>query len=249
MTPFARLHGMRLVFFLLLFANVVLFAWSQLRTSDPGPASRDIARPELDPQKIRIAMTPVVLAQGAAGVETTSKPLLAAASRAAPVCLEWEGIALQDLERSQRVLQNFEAAYQVAGDGRPASAYWVHIPGLKSSAALDARVAQLRAAGERDFAVARGAAPGSYYISLGVFKSEQGAQRQYERFRPLGAVVTPQGAERTVYAIRSTVAGIAEKITAAASDFQGTSVRAVPCAQARAEQNHRQRAHVPPSTS
>ena len=222
---------MRLAFFILLAANAALLAVSLLSTSEPEHRRQQIAKLQLHPESLRLISGSVTSSE-AARAEVTREPAnsqLITPQPTAFVCLEWAGIAPQDLERSRMLLASLAATYKpISGGKGTLDHYRVHIPDLKTSAAVNALLIELRAAGERDFAVARSAAEGTYDISLGVFKSEERAKQRYERFRSRGAVLTPRGADRTSYLVQDLGAD-SETFIAAAQNVPGTTLTVITC--------------------
>ena len=158
---------------------------------------------------------------------------LAARSQTVPVCMQWDGISAQDVNRSRTVLDSLGVAYRVSDGDHPIELYWVSIPGLRTLSAVESLTARLRADGQRNFDVTRKSAEGTYAISLGVFRNEESAKRLQERFLRLGAMVTPYGTSSTTYIVQASSA-IAEQVEAAASEFDQTSVRVVDCPEVRA---------------
>ena len=84
--------------------------------------------------------------------------------------------------------------------------YWVFIPPLANKAAVDARVAELKAQGVRDILPVE-LGPQRLAISLGVFRTEEAAQARLEALRAQGvktAKVGPraQSVQQTVLVVR-----------------------------------------------
>jgi hypothetical protein len=220
---------MRFLFFSLLVANVIFFAYVQSGTGDAQPAGERTAKLQVRPENIRIIRAGDTPDAGAArpAMRRSAAPEAPAPSRA--VCLDWSGVAAQDAERARLLLDSLEARYEVARAGGTGEAYWVQIPGLRTREEADEIVRRLRAAGERDFAVSRNAAQGTYYISLGFFRNEEGAKRQQSRFQALGAIITPHEAVQSAYLVRDAAPEIADRIAAAASRYPGSTTTQVPC--------------------
>lgn len=225
---------MRLLCLTLLLANVAFFVFARLYPGDAERPGQRVAQIDLHAEGMeinqlrRLRPTEATIAPIDAEPQTPSPP-----SAPAPVatCLEWAGITLQDLDRSRVLLESMDATYEVVSGGDPTGPYWVRIRGLDTRAEVDTIVAQLRAAGEGDFAVSRDAAQGDYTISLGLFRSEANAQRVQERFADFAAVLTPEGAEPIVYLVRAGSVAVAEQISAAASAFPDTTTTALTCPQ------------------
>jgi hypothetical protein len=228
---------MRLLCLLLLLANLVVFGSLQLPSRDIERNGQSIAQRELAPYKARVVRTPPMDASReplSHLMQEEKTSYLSAKTAAVPVCLQWAGISADDENRSQAILDSLGAKYRVANGGGSFELHWVYIPGLTNQAEIENLAAQLRADGERSFTVSPKNAQGSYYISLGVFRSEESAKRQQKRFLRLGAVLEPLGTSRTTYIVEDGIA-ISEKLgAAAAEEFEQATVKVVECPEIRA---------------
>jgi len=232
---------MRLAFFVLLFANVAFLGFSLLSPSESGRARQHIAELEVRPGAIRFVGVADTPHSETARAEVTREPGNSQVNTprpTAPGCLEWAGIAPQHLKQSRLLLASLTATYQLMSGGQAdVDHYWVHIPDLKTSAAADSLLIQLKATGERDFALSRNAVEGTYDISLGAFKKEERAKQRYERFRSLGAVLTPpRSADRATYLVQKLGVDI-ETFVAAAQKVPGTTVTIVTCPESPTEKH------------
>lgn len=213
--------------FVLLFLNIAM-AISQVLAGPDDHSSKQVAELELYPEKLKIIRVGEVRQGEEAHASVISEhPTSLEKQAGSRACLEWSGILPKDADRLRVLLSSYEATYTLVAVKSPEQ-HWVYIPGIKTAEAAEDISAQLRASGERGYAVMRPDAQGTYQISLGVFRSEDGARRQHERFLRLGAVLTPHGAERTLYIVEGTLSTIG-RIAAAASDFPQTTVKAVEC--------------------
>ena len=146
---------MRAVFFLLVLVNLVLFVWSQgyFGGQQEGREPQRL-REQIDPEKMRVAPQ-------------------AAAPAAAQACRRVEGLAAGEAEQLRQALQDggLTASIQAAEE---APGFWVNIPALPSKAVADKKAGELKLFGITDFHVIQ-AEGGSFAISLGLFKNEDGA--------------------------------------------------------------------------
>ena len=219
---------MRFSAFALLFLNIVT-AFSQLFAGADDRSSVRVAQRELYPEKLRVLRVGEARRDEEAQVAVRSEQPTSAERRAnSRACLEWSGILPQDVDRLRVLLSSFDATYKPVAV-KPPEHHWVYIPDIKTAEAAEDIAAQLRAVGERGFAVLRQSAQGPYQISLGVFRSEDSARRQHERFVRLGAVVAPHGTPRTVYMVEGAVSTIERIAAAAAYEFRETTVESVTC--------------------
>lgn len=207
---------MRLVFFLLVLANLVFYVWSAgyFGGQEEGREPQRLQN-LLQPEKMRVTPIPEPLApaaqspaspEGATPVAPATTPdaapALAPASppqgspapalpapnppvsaptssvSAAPppvavapsaICRRVEGVAVKDGDALQQSLK--KAGFTVASLSADERSYWVHIPGLATSASAEKKAGELKQMGVGDFHVMQ-ATGGGFVISLGLFREE-----------------------------------------------------------------------------
>ncbi|MFU8816040.1 MAG: SPOR domain-containing protein [Pseudomonadales bacterium] len=210
---------------LLVVANIAFFTFTRFDTK-AAPAGQPAETIEPQPQAAEFLQVqrPRPAPEATAAIQ---------AEEPAPTCLEWVGIAPQDVDRSRQLLESLAASYEVMSGGTPSGPYWVRIRGIDSRAAVNDLTEQLEAAGERDVATSYDAGNGTYIISLGLFSNQANAERLHARFRHLGAVMTPEGGPPASYLVRAVDATIVEQIDAALPGFPGATTSAAPCAESR----------------
>jgi hypothetical protein len=227
---------MRSLALLLLVANLATLAISPpFPAGDSVRSEIDLARRELQPDKISVLQRAAALQEHVATPEAKPEQQtdVVAKSEPVPACVEWASISAQDVSRSRRILDSLGAKYRVLEREGPPELHWVYIPGIETAAAVDSLAVHLKAGGERNFLVSRQADNGTYSVSLGVFKSEDSARRMQERFQRLGALLKPFGVASTTYIVEDAGA-IADSVAAAASEFDRTTVKLVDCPEIRA---------------
>jgi hypothetical protein len=110
------------------------------------------------------------------------------------------------------------------------TSWLVHIPPQGSKEAADKKAAELRDLGVTNFYVMQGDSPLKYAISLGVFKTEAGAQALLAQLNKQGvhsARVAPRGPQTThyVYRVRSLDAATRKRIEGYAERYDGAEVK------------------------
>ncbi|WP_198116227.1 SPOR domain-containing protein [Massilia rhizosphaerae] len=110
------------------------------------------------------------------------------------------------------------------------TSWLVHIPPQGSKEAADKKAAELRDLGVTNFYVMQGDSPLKYAISLGVFKTEAGAQALLAQLNKQGvhsARVAPRGPQTThyVYRVRSLDAATRKRIEGYAERYDGADVK------------------------
>ena len=120
---------------------------------------------------------------------------------------------------------------QRAIDGGPS--FWVFIPPLPTRQAAEKKVGELRALGLTDFYILNDG-PQKNAISLGMFKTEEAANKYHDSIRPRGvnsARVGPraQSIAQTMLVLRDPQPAQAETLQQLKNDFAGSEVRIGPC--------------------
>lgn len=167
---------MKVLFSLMLAANLIFFAAMQWGTVLFSPPALEQAEPELNPQKIALlsempAALPVVTAPSRVIAASSVIP-----SVVSTACMEWGEFSADNLPAAQKEL----AAQRIPFNQRlieHSSEYWVYIPPLKNTLKRDQKVAELKAAGISSYAVVQDAGEWEHAISLGTFNSPTLAQQ------------------------------------------------------------------------
>ncbi len=212
---------MRILFVLLLAANVALFAYDRwLRAPDGAPDL--IPKLQVNPDRIKI-------------LGTGERARLGEAPRAADACVEWGLFAGADVARADAAI----AAVALPGVAiqralTDAEGYWVYLPASKTKAEVERRVAALKSRGVRDYYVVQEPGPWRNAISLGIFKSEDAARTMVEQLKSGGVQgVALERREHILKQVAYRVRDPSEKAIAVLAELQrsfpGTEVKAVPC--------------------
>ncbi len=115
-----------------------------------------------------------------------------------------------------------------------ATGFWVYIAPLKDRAAVNGKLAQLKARGVTDYFVVQDAGPWLNAISLGVFKTRESAQNFLDGLRSKD-IRTAQLGEKlsknraVVFMINGLDAPMSDKLTALQKDFATIELKRVPC--------------------
>lgn len=212
---------MRTLFFLLLFANLTLFAYIRLDSVGSGEGIR--LTQQVQPEKIRL-LTPQQVA--ALGPDKTAA--------LADVCAEWG--PFNDAERS-RALADLEGLAlgrlltQKTVDAN--TGYWVSISPFSSRAAAERRMAELRATGIKDLSVVENGAQ-RFAISLGVFRSEDAASAHAADLVGRGVTAARAGARQqllplTALVVRDPPAPVIARLRELQTAYPGAEVRIGSC--------------------
>lgn len=212
---------MRTLVLLLLLANLALFAYTRLDRASDGEGAR-LAQ-QVQPERIRLLTPQQVAALGPAKIAAL-----------ADVCLEWG--PFNDADRARAL-----AELETASLGRLLtqkrvennSAWWVFLPRTWNRAAIDRRVAELKAAGFNDvFVVDTG--PQRFTISLGVFRTEDAASAFVADLATRGIADAKAGPRQqvvvqTLLVVRDPEAAVVARIKALQADYPGSEIRIGGC--------------------
>lgn len=238
---------MRILFLLLLAANLALFAWFQHFSPADSAIDPEPARRQISPEKMRVlhdrdpagaagaapkseakpAAPPVAAAPGAPAAAATTP----AASGA---CIEWGGFALAEAPKAEQALAPLALGARLAQRRSEETAgWWVFIPPHANRAAAMKKTAELKALGIDDYFVLQDEGKMRWSVSLGIFSSEEAATNRLEALRARG-VRSAQTGERDTpvskiwFQVRGADAALLAKLRESAQQFPGTEIRNCP---------------------
>ncbi len=200
----------------LLLANALLFSWMRwggMLTADPEAlaaqaelhADKVILLKEVPPTKAESAPPVAAPAPAAASAVALAEPASAPAPRligelANPPqirqCLFWGEFSGSGLADARQKLSELHlgARLQTSTIEHP-TGFWVYMQPLKNQAAVQRKIAQLKALGVNDYFVVQEAGEWQRAISLGVFRTERAAENYLASLRKQG-VRTAKVSER-----------------------------------------------------
>lgn len=217
---------MRILFLVLVAANLAFFAWSQYvspldASSDPRPLAQQLA-----PEKLKI-LSPADFAAAPA-----AKPRPGPEAPAA--CLEWGSFTLADAPRAEQALEPLALGARLAQRrGEETAQWWVFIPPQGGRAAALKKVAELKALKVEEYFVMQEEGRFRWAVSLGVFKTEEAAKSRLEALRAQG-VRTAQAGERETqvqkvwFQVKDADAALQARLKEIAGGFAGSELRDCP---------------------
>jgi len=240
---------MRTLLWLLLLANVILFALIQQGwVWRDGPAVQ--AQPALHEEKVRllddtpVATLPAPAANPPAEKHALSSNVQLSLNMSAPaatrtntqICLEWGDFSGADLKLATAALSGMQLGNKL--DKRQVDQvirYWVYIPPMKNKAAIQQKVAQLKARGIDEYFIVQDTDPWRNAISLGVFKTQEAAQNFLDALSTKGVRTARVGAragkqKATIFILNGVSAATEARLTSLKKDFPGSELKNVPCA-------------------
>lgn len=232
---------MKILVWILLLANVVFFAvmqWGGGALLGDGQVAQ--AQPSLHEEKIRLLDQPQ---SAPVPVRSVPVPVASAVPASVPVvtkptnavCMEWGEFSGADLARAENALASLQLGDKLSQrQVEHTIGYWVYIPPLKDKAAVNQKIAQLKARGVAEYFVVQESGQWFNAISLGVFKTQEAAQKFTESLRAKD-VRSAQIGERasklkaTVFVLNALDAAASSRLTALQKDFAGSELKSLSC--------------------
>lgn len=175
---------LKIIFWLLLLANAALFAMQKGYLGALYSDGREPARigRQLQPDKIRMTAAENAPAAAASLASAALAPAAMATTAAdlAPVaCTEVGNFSAAEARRfSSQLAERMPAVKFVRRETQEVASHMVYLPSLGSKEAADAKADEVRRLGISDFFVIQDSSPLRYGISLGIFKTDEAAQKQ-----------------------------------------------------------------------
>jgi hypothetical protein len=249
---------LRFAFWSLLFLNAALFAYAQGLLGTSKSTEHEPARLKrlFNTAKMTLltreqadaaakAATPLGSGEPAAGAASAaaSAPATVAASAVTPVaapapapafaCTEIGPLDATDARRFEARLAALDLGDRQSRQtvqAQDVTSWLVHIPSQGSKEAADRKAAELRDLGVTNFFIMQGDSPLKYAISLGVFKTESGAEALLAQLGKQGvhtARIAPRGPQTThyVYRVRGLDAATRKRIEGYAERYDGADVK------------------------
>lgn len=227
---------LRFVFWALLCANALLFAYGrgllgsfEAETHEPARLRNQLAADRLvllsgaQAQAIAEAAAPAPAEDESETPAPAAVPVAAAPPSPAVACVETEAFAASDARRFETRLARLDLGARQTRLTVPfqeVTSHLVYLPPANGKEGADRRTAELRERGVSNSFVMQGDSPLKWAISLGVFKTETAARNEAARLTKLGVAgvrVLPRGpqVQRFAYRFRDIDAAIRSQIVEA----------------------------------
>jgi sporulation related protein len=228
----------RIAFFLLLLANIVLFAWIYFGA---GRASDEpqLVQQQVNPQEIRLLSQEQVVklaAERAKQLAERPRP------PKAPViaCLELGAFNPTDAPRVEKALEPLALGARLSQRrAEEVASYWVFMPPLRNRQAANLKAAELKKLGVEDFFIVQEDTKLRYAVSLGVFKTEEAARARLAELQKKGvrtARVGPRetSVQKVYFAVREVPDALVARLNDLRQSFAGTELKDCPPEERRA---------------
>lgn len=239
---------MRLVFLLLVAANLALLAWFVHFSPADSVADPEPARRQVRPEAIRLLRdreppAPAAAAKPAPAPAPSAPQSVAAPAASAPAapapaaalaCSEWGGFALAEASKAEQALAPLALGARLGQRRSEETAgWWVFIPPQGSRAAALKKTAELKALGVDDYFVMQEEGKWRWAVSLGIFSSEDAARSRLEALKGKGVRSAQTGERDTPVSkiwlqVRGADAALLARLRETAQAFPGTEVRTCP---------------------
>jgi hypothetical protein len=150
-------------------------------------------------------------------------------------CVEWGSFADAEALSARRALEAAQLSAVASETKVPAIAgWWVYIPPLKDRAAIDKKIAELRSRGVLEYYAVDAPGPMSNAISLGIFSTEEAADKFLSTLQSKGVRSARVGARehrvtQTAFVIRAADAQVAARVAGLAAQFPDSTLKAISC--------------------
>jgi cell division septation protein DedD len=210
------------LFLLLLFANVLLYAYGRFGMPAIGEPLK--AHTALNADKLKL-LSPQESAQAPAEKAKAS------------ICLDWGAFDDAGLARARKELDSLGVPPEHVGV-RPleegTGRFWVYIPPLRSRADADKKLGEIRALDVEDGYIMQNDARMKFAISLGVFSTADAARKYLATLREKGvrSAVVGERKHATGESLLHITQGsddLLEQLVRAKQRFPATTVKAVAC--------------------
>jgi len=230
---------MRLLFLLLLAANLALLAWFQHFSPSDGTADPEPARRQINPEMIRVLRDRDTAGAVPPGARPAAAPVAAQGAQvpagtvpASPgKCSEWGGFAVAEAPKAEQALAPLAlGARLVQRRSEETAGWWVFIPPQPNRAAALKKTAELKTLGIDDYFILQDEGKMRWSVSLGIFSSEEAAKNRLEALRARGVRSAQTGERDTAvskvwFQVRGADAALLAKLRENAQTFPGTEVR------------------------
>jgi len=213
------------IFFMLLAANLAVAGAVYLRERLPDPDAQLVSQ-QFNADKIRILPPQSVSAPGPVAVEAAKIP---------GACLQWGNFGAAELPKAQAAVDRLVLADRARKTDVPVlTSYWVYIGPLASRSELEKRTVELNKLGIIEYLPVVETGRWRFSLSLGVFRTEEGAKNFLAALRAKG-VRSAQWGEReqritqTAFVFRDLNESQTGQLAGLKGAYPGSDIRAVDC--------------------
>jgi hypothetical protein len=228
---------MRIAFLLLVFANLAFFAWWRFVAPPEAVTDAEPLARQIEPERLK-----VVSAKDLPPAPAKPAPPPAAAATPAPApapvatkCLEWGSFTVADAPGAEKRLEPLALGARLTQRHTEETAgWWVLIPPQPGGrAGAQKKAAELKGLGVEDYFIVQDTGANRFALSLGVFRTAEGAQARLAALRQQGVRTAVVRARETVVPkiwlqVANVDPSLEEKLKAVAAAIDGSELRDCP---------------------
>jgi len=221
---------MRIVFSLLLLANLGFFAWAYFGAGRAADEPQ-LMEQQLNPQEIRLLNAEQVAKLAAERAKQMVEHPKAPLKAPVVACLEFGAFSLGEVPRVQQALEPLGLGPRLTQRrADEVASYWVFMPPLRNRQAANLKAAELKKLGVEDFFIVQEDPKFRFAISLGVFKTEEAARSRLAELRTKSVRTARVGPKETsvqkiYFAIREVPEALVTRLNDLRQKFPGTELR------------------------
>jgi len=225
---------MRLLFLLLVLANLAFFAWAKYFATDAGLSDPRPAGQQLAPDAVRIL--PAVPPPAARPAAPTPPPASAPAEAVVSACLEWGGFSVADAAVAEQALGALNLGARLTQRrSEDVAGWWVYMPPQANRQAAQKKAAELKGLGVDEYFILQEEGRFRFALSLGVFRTEEAAKARLESLRARGVRSAQVGPRETPvqkvwFQVRQVEASLAARLKDLMQSVPGAELRDCPAA-------------------
>ncbi|HZE10971.1 MAG TPA: hypothetical protein VE034_05265 [Burkholderiales bacterium] len=220
---------MRIVFFLLLLANLAFFAWAYFAGAGRSDESQ-LVEQQLNPQEIRLLSADQIARLAAERAkQAVERPK--AALRTPVGCLELGAFSPAEAPRVQQALEPLALGARLSQRRvEEVASFWVFMPPLRNRQAANQKAVELRKLGVEDFFIVQEDPKLRFAISLGVFRTEEAARSRLGELRTKGVRTARVGPKETsgqkvYFAVKDVPDALVARLNDLRQSFAGAELR------------------------
>jgi len=208
---------MRLLVLILLLVNVAFYAWARY-VPESSSAEAQLMAQQINPESIRLLSAPQLAAARKPEVPKTVS------------CIEWSGFSREDVARAQEAVLPLSPGMQITERKlEEITGWWVFMPPQASRQGAVQKVDELKRIGIDEYFIVQEDPKFRFAISLGIFRTEEAAQKKLEQLQGRGvrtARVGPRATpvNRFSLQLREVLEGAQPKVVELVKEFAGTSI-------------------------
>jgi hypothetical protein len=214
---------MRLFVFLLILANIGLYAWGQgyLGKTDESVAEPARMTQQVAPEKMQLVSK-----------AEADRLVIVAKAAARRLCMEWGLFGQTDTERVQALIEPLGLGARLSIKRIEETAgFWVFFPPQGNKANADKKVEEIKKLGVTDYFVVTEEGANKFAVSLGVFRTQDAANKYLTGLSDKGVKTAKVGArptqvQKTAFTMKELDGQAVARLEGWKNDFPGAELKA-----------------------